>query len=159
MSNPTKITYSLRKWIDVNQLFYVNIKSLNLDRKHANHMKYTCYHWFWKEGNYISCVAEDCVLILKGMTKIINVGTGMAERFVLEVNSNPLVMPDEKWWAVETMSLNLFHHITGSIQSRINVVVLSFKNFSVSIKKLWFMIHLATLKGREKRKTVTSLLS
>jgi hypothetical protein len=33
--------------------------------------------------------------MLKGMPKIINVGTGMAEKFVLEVNINALVMPDE----------------------------------------------------------------
>lgn len=68
------------------------------------------------------------MLILKEVPKIINIGTGMAERFVLEVNSNPLVMPDESdghqtMTMTMTMSLNLFHPITGSIKSRINVVV------------------------------------
>lgn len=65
------------------------------------------------------------MLILKEVPKIINIGTGMAERFVLEVNSNPLVMPDESdghQTMTMTMSLNLFHPITGSIKSRINVV-------------------------------------
>lgn len=35
------------------------------------------------------------MLILKDMPKIINVGAGMAERFDLEANINPLVTPDE----------------------------------------------------------------
>lgn len=40
-------------------------------------------------------IRRPCVLILKDMPKIINVGAGMAERFDLEANINPLVTPDE----------------------------------------------------------------